>query len=57
MKSWGGRLKATTREGANFISVTSLRDKSLTVPNITAQLNQCREKNVKNLRAEEILWS
>ena len=40
-----------TKSGAgraedNFIRVTSLRDRSLTSPNITAQLNQWREKNL-----------
>ena len=30
----------------NFIKVTSLHDRRLTTPNITAQLNQCCEKNV-----------
>ena len=30
----------------NFIKVTSLRDKKLSAPNITAQLNQYYEKNV-----------
>lgn len=40
------RPKAATRAEDNFIRVTSLRDRSLTAPNITAQLNQCHEKNV-----------
>ena len=30
----------------NFIRVTNLRDRRLTPPNNTAQLNQCQEKNV-----------
>ena len=39
-------LLDTTAED-DFIRVTSLRDRRLTAPNITAQLNQCREKKKK----------
>ena len=45
-KSRAGRPKATTRAEDNFIRVTRLCDRRLTAPNIAAQLNQCREKNV-----------
>ena len=34
-----------TYKEKNFIKVTSLRDRRVTAPNITAQLNQCHKKN------------
>ena len=46
IKSRAGRLKATTGAEDNFIRIISLCDRRLTAPNITAQLNQCRENNV-----------
>ena len=44
-KTWAGRPKAI-RVKDNFIRVTSLHDRRLTAPNITAQLNQCHENSV-----------
>ena len=43
-KSKSGRRKAATRAEDNSIRITSLCDRRLTAPNITAQLNQCREE-------------
>ena len=39
-----GRPKAATRSEDKFSRVSSLHDRRLTAPNITAQLNQCHEK-------------
>ena len=52
-KGRAGRPKATTRAEDNFIRVTNLRDRRLTAPNVTAQLNQCREKKNVNIHCEE----
>ena len=50
-RSWDGRLKATTRAEVNFIRVTSLHDRRLTAPNITAQLNKhCEKKSTVRIR-------
>lgn len=49
------RPKAATRAEDNFIRVTSLRDRSLTAPNITAQLNQCCEKKASTSTVK-IFW-
>ena len=45
-KSRTSKPKATTRPEDNFIRVTSLFDRRLTAPNMTAQLDQYYEKNV-----------
>ena len=43
-KDRADRPKATPRAEVSFIRVTSLHDRRLTTSNITAQLNQSREK-------------
>ena len=45
-KRRAGRPKATAGAEDYFIKITSLHDRRLTTPNITAQLNQCCEKNM-----------
>ena len=40
----------------NFIRVTCSRDRKLTAPNITAQLNQCHEKICRHLVREDGLY-
>ena len=52
-ESRAGRRKATRAED-NFIRVICLHDRRLTAPNITAQLNQCQEKNVSTSTVRRI---
>ena len=56
-KSWASRPKLTRRAEDKFIWVTSWRDRRLTAPYITAQLNQYRKKNVSTSTVRRRLWS
>ena len=55
-KSRAWRPKATTKAEENFIRVTSLHDRRLTAPNITASLNQCREPPPRQKTCQHPLW-
>ena len=55
-KSRAGRLKAIARAEENFIRVTSLRDRRLTAPNITSQLNKRNKKNLSTSTVKRRLF-